>query len=109
MPEAHDAYGALRQRDYRHLLSGSVLFTLGSEIQAVAVGLELFRRTGSEAAAAAALGFAGLAQFLPVLVLALPAGHVADRFDCQKILIVAQGVALLTSLGLAALSFWQGP
>src|ERR1700687_5387108 len=104
MQEAHDPYGALRQRDYRRLLSGSVLFTLGTEMQAVAVGLELLRRASSEAAAARALGFAGLAQCVPVLLLALPAGHIADRFNCQKVLIAAQGLALVTSLGLAALS-----
>jgi MFS family permease len=109
MQEAHDPYGALRQRNYRRLLSGSILFTLGTEMQAVAVGIELFQRTGSEAAAAAALGFAGLVQFLPVLLLALPAGHVADRFDCQKVLITAQALAAITSLGLTALSFWHGP
>jgi MFS family permease len=50
-----------------------------------------------------------LAQVLPVLLFALPAGHVADRFDSQKVLIAAQALALVTSLGLAALSFWQGP
>ena len=57
MQEAHDPYGALRQHDYRRLLSGSVLFTLGTEMQAVAVGWELYLRTES----ALALAFAGVA------------------------------------------------
>jgi len=105
MQEAHDPYGALRQRDYRRLLTGSMLFTLGSEMQAVAVGWELLQRTDS----ALALGFAGLTQFLPVLLLALPAGHAADRFDCKKLLMASQGLVFFTSLGLAALSFWEGP
>jgi MFS family permease len=105
MQEAHDPYGALRQRDYRRLLSSSVLYTLGIEMQAVAVGWELWLRTGS----ALALSFVGLAQFLPVLVLALPAGQAADRHDRKKLLMAAQGLAALTSLGLAAISFGEGP
>jgi MFS family permease len=104
--DAHDPYAALRQRDFRRLLLGtSVLYTLGMEMQATVVGWELYRRTGSEAA----LGFAGLAQFLPVLLLALPAGQYADRHNRQRLLVAAQGLAAVTSLGLAALSFWQGP
>jgi MFS family permease len=51
----------------------------------------------------------GLVQFVPVFLLALPAGHVADRFDRQKLVMAARGLAAFTSLGLAALSFWQGP
>ena len=105
MQAVHDPYGALRHRDYRRLLSGSMLFTLGTEMQAVAVGWELYLRTDS----AAALGFAGLAQFLPVLLLALPAGHAADRYNRQKLLMAAQSLGCLTSIGLAALSYWQGP
>jgi MFS family permease len=105
MPEAHDPYGALRHRDYRRFLGGGVLFNLGMEMQAVAVGWELYLLTDS----AAALGFVGLAQFLPVLLLALPAGQAADRYNRKKLLMSAQSLGVLTSMGLAALSYWQGP
>ncbi len=74
-------------------------------MQATAVGWELYQRTNS----AAALGFAGLAQFLPVLLLALPAGHAADRWSRRLLFQLAQGAAGVASLGLAALSFVQGP
>jgi MFS family permease len=82
-----------------------VLATVGLEVQAVAVGWELYQRTESPLA----LGLTGLAQFLPVLLLALPAGQVADHFSRKAVLQVAQGVMALTFLGLAALSYWQGP
>src|SRR5262249_20594303 len=49
MSQAYDPYAALRHRDYRLLLSGGVLASLGAEIQAVAVGWELYRRTHSAA------------------------------------------------------------
>src|SRR5205807_1624450 len=57
---------------------------------------------------AAYLGLAGLAQFLPVLVLALPAGHAADRYSRRLLFQLAQTAAAAAALGLAALSFWQG-
>jgi len=75
MAELHDPYGALRVPDFRRLLTCSVFASVASEIQAVAVGWELYQRTNSKAA----LGFVGLVQFLPVLLLSLPAGHAADR------------------------------
>ena len=71
MPAAHDPYEALRHRDFRLLLPASVLASVGSEMQNMAVGWELYQRTGS----AMALGLAGLVLFLPVFLLSLPAGH----------------------------------
>jgi MFS family permease len=105
MVREHDAYAALRHPGYRRLLAGGVLASAGAEAQAVAVGWELYDRTHSELA----LGLAGLAQFLPVLLLALPAGQAADRYSRKALFQLAQWVAGLASLGLAALSVAQGP
>src|SRR5437867_12915723 len=105
MQEAHDAYGALRHRDYRLLLAGNVLFSLGAEMQAVAVGWEIYQRTHD----ALALGWAGLAQFLPVLLFGIPAGQAADRFNRKNLLLAAQSVGVVTSVGLAGLAYWQAP
>src|SRR5215472_15834262 len=101
----HDAYAALRSRDYRRLLLGNMLSGVAREMQSVAVGWELYQRTDS----AAALGFAGLAQFLPVLLLSLPAGHAADRYSRKRLVQAAQTTLALASLGLAALSLLKGP
>jgi MFS family permease len=100
-----DPYAALRHPDYRYLLAAGVLASIGGEVQAVAVGWEIYQRTGS----AAQLGLVGLAQFLPVLLLALPAGHVADRFSRRAVLQLAQGIMILASLGLLALTVLHGP
>src|SRR6516164_2149882 len=105
MAELHDPYGALRVPDFRRLLTCSVFASVASEIQAVAVGWELYQRTNSKAA----LGFVGLVQFLPVLLLSLPAGHAADRYSRKGLVILAMGVSTLASAGLAALSFLEGP
>jgi MFS family permease len=105
MAPGHDPYAALRHRDYRCLLGGNMLARIGTEMQTVAVGWELYERTRS----ATALGLVGLVEFVPVFFLSLPAGHVADRYSRKGLLLAAQGSLLLSSLGLALLSYNQGP
>lgn len=100
----HDPYAALRLRDYRLFAVGSVLLVISEQMQSVAVGWELYERTGS----ALALGWVGLVQALPVIGLALPAGGMADRFDRRHIVLVTQVLMAICSLTLAVLSFQQG-
>ena len=102
---ARDPYAALRLRDFRWFLGASVIATVGTEMQAVTVGWELYERTGSELY----LGLVGLAQILPVLLLALPAGHVADRFSRKNIILATQLCQVAAALGLASVSFAKGP
>ncbi len=103
--QVHDPYAALRHRDYRRLLLGSFLASVATEIQAVAVGWELYRRTRDPAD----LGYVGLMQFLPVLFLSLPAGQAADRLSRKALLAVAEAVVALAALGLMAVSLCHGP
>ena len=71
----------------------------------VALGWELYERTNS----ALALGLVGLVTAIPVVLLALPAGHLADRMDRKKIVVAAQMIFILMSLALAVLSYSRGP
>lgn len=103
--DSHDPLAALRFRDFRLFAVGSFVSALGAQMQAVAVGWELYERTNN----ALALGWMGLAAFLPALLLALPAGHVADRFNRKTIVIMALMASVICSLGLAAVSYWHGP
>ena len=100
----HDPYAGLRFRDCRLLLAGGVLANTGRLMQSVAVGWELYERTGKPMA----LGWVGFVQFLPMILLALPAGHVADRFHRKWVVVITELVMVLASLGLAALSHFQG-
>ncbi|HEY7414305.1 MAG TPA: MFS transporter [Ktedonobacteraceae bacterium] len=104
-PTTRDPYQALRFRDFRLLFSGTFLATMGEQMIVVAIGWELYERTGSSLA----LGFVGLVQVSPVIALALIAGHIADRFDRKRIAILTQMVLAVGSLGLAVLSLLHGP
>jgi MFS family permease len=105
MAEPHDPYAALRVADFRRLLACGLLASIASEIQAVAVGWELYLRTND----AKALGLVGLVQFLPVLLLSLPAGHAADRYSRKWLVAGALALTTSASLGLAAISYVQAP
>ncbi|MBY0231124.1 MAG: MFS transporter [Gemmataceae bacterium] len=100
LPSRHDPWQALRHRDYCLLLSAGLATVIAGEAQAVVVGWEIYQRTGS----AWMLGLAGLAQFFPVLLFALPAGQLADRFSRKRQYQLAQLAAAACSLLLAWLS-----
>lgn len=102
---AHDPYAALRFADFRALIAGTALATLGEQMLTVAIGWDLYARTHS----ALMLGFVGLAQFAPVLALSLVAGHAADRYDRRALVMLTQGLIALTSLGLALIALTHGP
>ena len=102
---AHDPYSVLRDRNFRRFSLAGMSATIGNQMQGVAVGWELYERTNSPLA----LGMVGLAQVLPVLLLAIPAGHAADRYSRKRLIIMAHMFLLLTSVGLAVLSVSRGP
>jgi MFS family permease len=99
-----DSYGSLQFRDFRLLLIGVFLTMFARQMITVAIGWELYERTGS----ALILGGVGLAQVIPLIVLFLPAGYVADRYSRKNVIILSQIVFALASLGLAVLSYQQG-
>ncbi len=102
--ERHDPYAALRYRDYRLLLAGRFLTAFGNEMLTFAIGWELWLRTHS----AFALGMVGLVQVVPVILLSLPAGHVADQYNRRRIVLVTELFLALCVFGLAWLSFTKG-
>ena len=100
----HDPYAALRFRDFRMLIFGRFIAALGEQMVSVAIGWELYERTQS----AFALGLVGLVQVLPVVILVFVSGHVADRFNRKRIVVITQILLGVCSLGLAALTLTQG-
>ena len=94
-------YAAFQSRSFRFFLAGNFLSNIGRQMLSVTVGWEIYRRTGS----AFALGLIGLAGALPVITLAIPAGHVADRFSRRGILMASQVISAAASVALAVVSF----
>lgn len=104
-PAAGGPYAALRSRDFRFFLAGRFLSVIGAQMLDVAIGWELYERTGS----AMALGFVGLVQVAPIYLLVLPAGHVADRFERRMVVSLSLVVLILCSLALAVISYTRAP
>jgi MFS family permease len=77
----------LRHRDFTLYTVSSFLWTIAMQVQATALAWQIYEMTHDPFK----LGLVGLMEFLPAAVLALPAGHLADRYDRRRIILV--GVA----------------
>jgi len=100
----HDPYAALRLRAFRWYLSGWVLSVIGQQLQFLAVSWEIYQRTGQKSS----LGWIGLAQAAPVILLALPAGQLADWANRKVIVATMQLISAACSACLAWVSFHHG-
>jgi MFS family permease len=88
-----------RNRDYMLVWAGQGVSELGSQISTVAYPLLVLALTRSPAKA----GVVGLAATLPLPLLALPAGMLADRFDRKRLMLSCDAVraAALAALTIA--------
>ena len=87
-----------RHPDIRRFLVARFVTATATQIQTVAVGWQVFSATGDPFD----LGLVALSQFLPFILLILPAGHVADRYDRRRIQLVSYTLLAACSLAL----FW---
>ncbi|MGI8871952.1 MAG: MFS transporter [Candidatus Limnocylindria bacterium] len=90
---------ALSVPDFRRYVAGRFLGSIAVEMQTVAVGWQVYATTHNPLD----LGLIGLSQFLPFLLLVLPAGQAADRLDRRR--IVAGCYALEAIAAAALLTF----
>src|SRR2546423_2187694 len=100
--QKHDPYAAFRYSAFSFYTAGNLISVIGRLMFVVAVEWEMYARTHS----ATALGLVGLVIALPVVLLSLPAGHVADRFPRKRIVLVTHALSAICSLPLAVVS-WQ--
>jgi MFS family permease len=91
---------ALQERDFRFLWSAIFSMRFAENMIAVAVGWQVFaiRKEPLD------LGLVGLAEFVPLLVLALPAGHLADRVPRRLVAALALALMVGVSAGLLAVT-----
>jgi MFS family permease len=91
----------LRHINYRNYFIARLATNFGNQIQVVALGWQVYALTQS----AYDLGLVGLFQFLPAVLLVLPAGHVADRIDRRRVSQLGVTFKLAAVLLLAWLSY----
>ena len=92
--------GAFRERDYRFFWLGVVLEALAMNMMTVAVGWQVYDLTGDPLD----LGLIGLLEFLPLLLLALPAGQMADRLPRRALVGAMLGIDTGVAVALLLLS-----
>jgi MFS family permease len=94
MPEA------LRGRDYFLLWFALVVESFGLQMVAVAIGWQVYGLHHS----AFDLGLIGLAEFVPLLLLALPVGQLADHISRKLLFAASLAVSAVVALMLLAIS-----
>ena len=89
------------QFEFRVLLLESVFAALANRALTVVIGYQIYSLTKNPLS----LGFLGLVEAIPALSLALFGGHVADRSDRRKIVLMARavGVACIVAFGVFSL------
>ena len=101
-PLEHDPYAAFRLPVYQQYISSFLLATLGTQVMSVALQWELAKQTHNPLV----LGILGLVQAVPVIVFALPAGHVSDTFSRKGVLMFTQVILVICPALLALLVYF---
>jgi MFS family permease len=91
---------ALENRDFRLWWFASLGMNISLQMLEVAIGWEVYAQHGSPLD----LGWIGLAEFVPMFVLAIPAGHLADRLPRRLVFAMALVIGAAVGVGLAVLS-----
>jgi MFS family permease len=91
---------AFMSQDFRLYQAARLMVIVGAEAQSVAVAWQVYAITHS----ALALGYTGLALFLPGIFFMLAAGHVADRYDRRWIILLCYGLQAACTVALLVLS-----
>ena len=97
-------YVALGYRDFRLHLGFRILSAFAAQVQNVGVGWFVYTETKS----AWALGFVGLASFLPALCFAMFTGHVADNYNRRIIVGISFFACAIGAIGLALTAAFGG-
>jgi MFS family permease len=103
------ARALLKERDYLLFWCARWCGGMAAQIQSVAFGWHMYalaRRTLNVQQSALMVGMIGLAAFLPVLLLTLPAGEAADRHDRRKLALACVAGQMLTAF-ILTLAAWR--
>ena len=96
---------ALQSRAFRLMFAGSFMSNIGTWMQNVVLPAYIYNRTGR----ASLVGLLIFAQLGPLLILSIPAGVIADRFERRRWLIVTQTIQMSFSFLLFPLTANDSP
>ena len=94
------AWNVLRHHDFRWMYTAQGISFIGSWMQLAAVNWHVYQLTGD----AAALGLVGLVRIVPIIVLSLFGGALADAFDRRRLMIITSGLMAVAATLLALLT-----
>src|SRR6266850_1929921 len=100
-PKEQIAFAALHHRSFRFFFIGTMLAMMADNIEHVVSYWLLFQKFRSPTLA----GFAEISHWTPFLLLSVYFGGIADRYDCRKIIQVAQIMFMAVSATWAVLFF----
>ncbi len=95
------AFSALHHRNFRLFWFGQLISLVGTWMQSIGQDWLVLTLSHNNAFL---LGTVGALQFLPVLILSLFGGVIADRWPKRRVLLVTQTSAMLLALTLCALT-----
>jgi MFS family permease len=104
------ARALLKERDYLFFWGSRWCGAFAAQIESVALGWHMYalaRRTMGVQESAFLVGMIGLAAFVPVFLLTLPAGEAADRYDRRKVALACLAGEMVTALVLTVTA-WRG-
>jgi MFS family permease len=94
--EKHDPYAAIRVPEFRVFLASRIFMTVAYQIVDIIVYQQVYEITGNPLL----IGFIGLAEAVPMLLVALYAGHVADRRNRRNIILLFNLIVLVSVIAL---------
>jgi MFS family permease len=92
-------FGALHHRDYRHYFLWALIGMTAESVEHVVSYWVIFESFHSPTLG----GFAVIGHWAPYLFFSVYAGALADRYDCRRLIQIAQGLLMLASLAWAVL------
>ena len=97
------AFAALQHRDFRRFFITTMLAMMADNIEHVISYWLLFQKFHSPVLA----GFADISHWTPFLLLSVYFGGIADRYDCRRIIQLAQIMYMAVSVAWAVLFYTQ--
>lgn len=101
-----DPYALWKDSNYRYYAGSWFLITFSRKVEFVAISFYLVKLYGDPKHQSLLLGILGLALALPAIVLSIPGGQLADRFNRLRLMLAAFSLGVVSAAGLLAVTIW---